>query len=222
MHIGMQSYAAAAHLAARVYNEQQVRCIFRFSLRSRTSKTAATAGSSDCGDGTGGAGEAWAPISNCALLSAGDRRGGWEWRGFAPPTTLRALFGPGDDRNCSFIENLGTAGCWASGRTEGKNKGFTTRPSSGGRSHLLKSSPNHFRVPRPRASCSWLCRPSWRGPGRAGDPAYDWLHGAAWVEAVAAARERGQSQGVALGDEQAEVLPVAEWMQQRTAGAGCG
>ncbi len=26
MHIGMQSYAAAAHLAARVYNEQQVRC----------------------------------------------------------------------------------------------------------------------------------------------------------------------------------------------------
>ncbi len=44
MHIGMQSYAAAAHLAARVYNEQQVRCIFRFSLRSRTSKTAATAG----------------------------------------------------------------------------------------------------------------------------------------------------------------------------------
>ncbi len=58
---------------------------------------------------TGGAGEAWVPISNCALLSAGDRRGGWEWRGFAPPTTLRALFGPGDDRNCSFIENLGTA-----------------------------------------------------------------------------------------------------------------
>ncbi len=36
MHIGMQSYAAAAHLAARVYNEQQVRCIFSFSLRSRT------------------------------------------------------------------------------------------------------------------------------------------------------------------------------------------
>ncbi len=88
--------------------------------------------------------------------------------------------------------------------------------------HLLKSSPNHLRVARPRASCSWLCRPSWRGPGRAGDPAYDWLHGAAWVEAVAAVRERGQSQGVALGDEQAEVLPAAEWMQQRTAGAGCG
>ncbi len=36
MHIGMQSYAAAAHLAARVYNEQQVHCIFSFSLRSRT------------------------------------------------------------------------------------------------------------------------------------------------------------------------------------------
>ncbi len=31
MHIGMQSYAAAAHLATRVYNEQQVCCIFRFS-----------------------------------------------------------------------------------------------------------------------------------------------------------------------------------------------
>ncbi len=87
--------------------------------------------------------------------------------------------------------------------------------------HLLKSSPNHLRVARPRASCSWLCRPSWRGPGRAGDPAYDWLHGAAWVEAVAAARERGQSQRVALGDEQAEVLPAAERMQQRTAVAGC-
>ncbi len=50
----------------------------------------------------------------------------------------------------------------------------------------------------------------------------NWFHGAAWVEAVAAVRERGQSQGVALGDEQAEVLPAAEWMQQRTAGAGCG
>ncbi len=36
MHIGMQSYAAAAHLAAWVYNEQQVRCIFSVSLRSRT------------------------------------------------------------------------------------------------------------------------------------------------------------------------------------------
>ncbi len=84
---------------------------------------------------TGGAGEAWVPISNCTLLSAGDRRGGWEWGGFAPPTTLRALFGPGDDRNCSFIENLGTAGSWASGGTEREgNKGFTTRPSSGGRS----------------------------------------------------------------------------------------
>ncbi len=88
--------------------------------------------------------------------------------------------------------------------------------------HLLKSCPNHLRVARPRASCSWLCRPSWQGPGRAGDPAYDWLHGATWVEAVAPARERGQSQGVTLGDEQAEVLPAAECMQQRTAGAGCG
>ena len=36
MHIGMQSYASAARLAARVFNEQQVRCIFSFSLRSRT------------------------------------------------------------------------------------------------------------------------------------------------------------------------------------------
>ncbi len=27
-----------------------------------------------------------------------------------------------------------------------------------------ESSPNHLRVARPRASCSWLCRPSWRGP----------------------------------------------------------
>ncbi len=52
--------------------------------------------------------------------------------------------------------------------------------------HLLKSSPNHLRVARPRASCSWLWRPSWQGLGRAGDTAYDWLHGAAWVEAVAA------------------------------------
>ncbi len=31
----------------------------------------------------------------------------------------------------------------------------------------------------------------------------------------------GQPQGLALGDEQAEVLPAAEWMQQRTAMAGC-
>ncbi len=51
--------------------------------------------------------------------------------------------------------------------------------------HLLKSSPNHLRVARPRASCSWLCRPSWRGPGRAGDPAYDWLHSSAGAGAVA-------------------------------------
>ncbi len=32
----MQSYAAAAHLAACVYNEQQVHCIFSFSLQSWT------------------------------------------------------------------------------------------------------------------------------------------------------------------------------------------
>ncbi len=65
--------------------------------------------------------ERWVPISNCALLSAGDRRGGWEWRGFASPTTLRALFGPGDDRNCSFIENLGIAGCWAEQKEKTKD-----------------------------------------------------------------------------------------------------
>ncbi len=44
MHIDMHSYAAAAHLAAAwVYNEQQVHCIFRFSLRSQTGKAAASA-----------------------------------------------------------------------------------------------------------------------------------------------------------------------------------
>ncbi len=66
--------------------------------------------------------------------------------------------------------------------------------------HLLKSSPNHLWVACPRASCSWLFHPSWWGPGGAGDPTYEWLHGAAWVEAVAAAweRERGQPQGVTL------------------------
>ncbi len=41
------------------------------------------------------------------------------------------------------------------------------------------------------------------------------------MEAAAAAREWGQPQGVALGDEQAEVLPAVEWMQQWTAVAGC-
>ncbi len=40
------------------------------------------------------------------------------------------------------------------------------------------------------------------------------------MEAAAAAWERG-SRRVALGDEQAEVLPAAEWMQQQTAMAGC-
>ncbi len=53
---------------------------------------------------TGGAGEVLVTFSNCELLSADDRIGGWE---FAPPTTLRAIFGSGDDRNHSFIENLG-------------------------------------------------------------------------------------------------------------------
>ncbi len=52
---------------------------------------------------TGGAGEALVTFSNCMMLSTGDRRGGWEWRGFAPPSTLRVLFKPGDDRNCSYI-----------------------------------------------------------------------------------------------------------------------
>ncbi len=49
--------------------------------------------------------------------------------------------------------------------------------------HLLKSSSNNIACSR--ASC--LCHPSWQGPGRAWDPACDWLQGAAWVEAAAAA-----------------------------------
>ncbi len=58
-------------------------------------------------------------------------RGGRKWSHDARYTTL--LLRPRDWGNCSFIEVLGTAGCWASGGTKTKrNKGFSTRPSSGG------------------------------------------------------------------------------------------
>ncbi len=41
-----------------------------------------------------------------------------------------------------------------------------------------------------RASCTCGCRQVWRGPGRAGHPACDWLQDAAWWKAAAAAWER--------------------------------
>ncbi len=59
-------------------------------------------------------------------------RGGRKWSRDARYTTL-LLLRPRDWGNCSFIEVLGTAGCWASGGTKTKwNKGFSTRPSFGG------------------------------------------------------------------------------------------
>ncbi len=59
-------------------------------------------------------------------------RGGGKWSRDARYTTL-LLLRPRDWGNFSFIEVLGTAGCWVSGGTKTKrNKGFSTWPSSGG------------------------------------------------------------------------------------------
>ncbi len=98
-------------------------------------------------------------------------RGRGKWTRDARFTTL-LLLRPRDWGNCSFIDVLGTAGCWASGGTETKrNKRFSTRPSLRGREwrshHLPLSSLLHLRVARLRASCTCAYRQVWRGPGRA-------------------------------------------------------
>ncbi len=46
--------------------------------------------------------------------------------------------------------------------------------------HLPMSSLLPLWVARLRASCTCACRQVWRGPGRAGRPACDRLHDAAW------------------------------------------
>ncbi len=64
-------------------------------------------------------------------------RGGGKWSHDARFTTL-LLLRPRDWGNHSFIDVLGTAGCWASGGTKTKwNKRFYTRPSSGGGSGVV-------------------------------------------------------------------------------------
>ncbi len=205
--------------------------------RDRTNGTKWTVGIPAVGQrggmqGRGSGGSPWEAACSgvwvcCVTLTwfHGRTGGAGEWRGFAPPTTL-TLFGPRDDRNCSFIENLGTAGCWASGGTERKgNKGFTTRPSSGGRSGAVTISwravPIISGLPVLGHLALGFAAPLSGGLDGLGTPLTTGSNGAAWVEAAAAAWERGQPQGVALGDEQAEVLLAAEWMQQRTAVAGC-
>ncbi len=71
-------------------------------------------------------------------------RGRGKWTRDARFTTL-LLLRPRDWGNCSFIDVLGTAGCWASGGTETKrNKRFSTRPSSGGGSGAVTIS--HWAV----------------------------------------------------------------------------
>ncbi len=106
------------------------------------------------------------------------KRGGGKWSRDARYTTL-LLLRPRDWGNCSFIEVLGTAGCCP----------------GGGSHHLPTSSSLHLWVARLRASCTCACRRVWRGPGRAGRPACDRLHDAAWWKAAAAAWEWGRPQG---------------------------
>ncbi len=62
--------------------------------------------------------------------------------------------------------------------------------------------------------------PGLAGAGRAWRPACDRLHNAAWWKSAAAAWERGQPEGGATGDEQAEGLQP-EWKQQASSGAWC-
>ncbi len=61
--------------------------------------------------------------------------------------------------------------------------------------HLPMSSLLPLWVARLRASWTWACRQVWRGHGRAGRPACDRLHNAAWWKAAAAAWERRRPQG---------------------------
>ncbi len=62
--------------------------------------------------------------------------------------------------------------------------------------HLPMSSLLPLWVARLRASCTRACCQVWQGPGRAGRPACDRLHDAAWWKAATAAWERGWPQGV--------------------------
>ncbi len=106
---------------------------------------------------------------------------------------------------------MGTADCWASGGTERKETDYPALLQGKERCRhlLLKSSLNHLQVARPRA------------PGFAAPLGGD-LDGLGTTGSTVPLgwrlllrRGNGAAAGVALGDEQAEVLPAAEWMQQQ-------
>ncbi len=108
--------------------------------------------------------------SNHTLLPAGEERGGREWQGVCNTshTATRALLWPRDRGNCSFFENVGTAGLQgARGGTKTKgNKRFSTRPSSG-EGVVRPPSPEEQMLPslgRPSQGRLPLCLP----PGLAG------------------------------------------------------
>ncbi len=99
---------------------------------------------------------------------------------------------------------------------------FSARPSSGGgrgASTISWSSPLSLWVARPEASCSSAHRQVWRGPGRAGRPAYAQLNGTASGGCCGCGAGAGTDAGAALGDEQAGALQPADgWRQQLPAG----
>ncbi len=83
--------------------------------------------------------------------------------------------------------------------------------------HLPISSLLPLWVARLRASCTCACRHVWRGPGRAGRPACDRLHDAAWWKAAAAAWERRRPQGAPTATSKLRAEPG--WKQQVSSGA---
>ncbi len=152
-------------------------------------------------------------------------RGGGKWSRDARYTTL-LLLRPRDWGNCSFIEVLGTAGCWASGGTKTKrNKGFSTRPSSGGGSGAVTIS----RQAVPSISGSPVSGPLALALAAGSGGGLDGLgvlsvtgsttpHGGRLLPRRGSG---GGHRGGAHGDEQAEGLQP-EWKQQRvSSGAWC-
>ncbi len=136
------------------------------------------------GSRTGLARGAWGGMSspNRTLLATGKMGRGREWGGRASHTVVPWTWEPGGNGNCSFFEKVGTTGPWTSGGTETKrNRRFSSRPSTGGRSGAVlavsweRANSNISGLPGPLPGLlrrlpgrlgAWLGRGGRRSPAR--------------------------------------------------------
>ncbi len=161
-------------------------------------------------------------------LATGKMGRGREWGGRASHTVVPWTWEPGGKGNCSFFEKVGTAGPWTSGGTETKrNRRFSSRPSTGGRSGavlaslLRKSKLQHLRVARVRAasSTSWT---TWGLAGTRGAPlSCERLDAPAYVSIWPGAEQLWRTQEGTHGDGQTEAWPRGQRWMVHHAGAGC-